>query len=351
MSQSSGVVLGPSPIDVKRLSNAFCHAKLLLTAGELGLFSDLDKHGPSSQGEIVARIGLHPRAARDFLHGLVLLGLLELDAGRYRNTQPASATLVPGKPDYVGGFLYRANHMLYPAWGRLTDALTTGKPQTAGAADEGAFLRMLADPAQREQYLRMMDSANSLVAPHLIERFGWGEHRRVLDVGGCRGNLAGLLMRAHPHLEAGVFDLPPLAGPHAEHAERLGVADRAWFLAGDFFADELPSSEIVILGHVLHNWSPEQRAELIAKAYRAVEPGGALLIYDAMLPEDPTDLARVLISLNMLLVTEGGSEYTSRECLSWLAAAGCADTGVHPLGTTDTLVIGRKPAAQERPAP
>ncbi|GGQ20134.1 methyltransferase [Streptosporangium pseudovulgare] len=343
MSQSSGAVLGPSAIDVKRLSNAFCHAKLLLTAGELGVFADLEEHGPSTRDELGARVGLHPRAARDFLHGLVLLGLLELDGDRYRNSAAASATLVPGRPDYIGGFLYRANHMLYPAWGRLTEALTTGRPQTAGAADDGAFLRMLSDPAQREQYLRMMDSANSLVAPYLIERFDWPAHRRVLDVGGCRGNLGARLMLAHPHLTAGVFDLPPLAGPHAEHAERLGVAGRAWFRAGDFFADELPSSEVVILGHVLHNWSPEQRAYLIDKAYRAVTPGGALLIYDAMLPQEPADLARILVSLNMLLVTEGGSEYTAQECLGWLVAAGCTDTEVRPLGGTDTLVIGRKP--------
>jgi hypothetical protein len=346
MSQATAVAPATSAIDVKRLSNAFCHAKLLLTAGELGLFQELDRSGPATQQEICVRTGLHPRAARDFLHGLVLLDLLVLDGDRYSNSEVASAALVPGKPGYIGGFLHRANHMLYPAWGRLTEAVTTGRPQTPGAKDSGAFLRMLGDPAQREQYLRMMDSANGLVAPHLIDSFEWDGHRRLLDVGGCRGNLVGRLMLAHPHLTAAVFDLAPLAGAFAEHTESLGVADRAIFHPGDFFADEpLPvTADVVIMGHVLHNWSPQQRAYLVRKAYEAVEPGGALLIYDAMLPEEPTDLARILVSLNMLLVTEGGSEYTVSECRGWLADAGCEVIEVRPLGSTDTLVIGRRPS-------
>ncbi|MFB6437000.1 methyltransferase [Streptomyces sp. NPDC056411] len=344
MNPTTGGTPTASATDVKRLSNAFCHAKLLLTAGELGLFEDLQRHGPSGQEELSARVGLHPRAARDFLHGLVLLGLLDQEDGRYRNSPVASATLVPGGPDHIGGFLHRANHMLYPAWGKLTDAVTTGRPQTAGAQDTGAFLRMLNDPAQRTQYLKMMDSANGLVAPHLAEAYDWGSVGEVLDVGGCRGNLVSQLMLRFPDLHAAVYDLAPLADAFAEHTERLGVAGRAAFHGGDFFrAEPLPvTADVVVMGHVLHNWSPEQRAYLVKKAYAAVRPGGALLIYDAVLPEEPADLARTLVSLNMLLVTEGGSEYTAAECHQWLSDAGCQDISTRPLGPTDTLIIGRR---------
>jgi hypothetical protein len=63
-----------------------------------------------------------------------------------------------------------------------------------------------------------------------------------------------------------------------------------------------------------------------------------------MLEEAPADLARVLVSLNMLLVTNGGSEYTAAECRSWLADAGFTDITDRPLGPADTLVTGRKPS-------
>lgn len=344
MTISTPAVEAPSATDVKRLGNAFCHAKLLLTAAELGLFEELERGGPGTAQELSERAGIHQRAARDFLHGLVLLGLLTKEGERYANGPVASATLVPGAADYIGGFLHRANHMLYPAWGKLTQAVTTGKPQTPGAEDDGAFLRMLGDPTQRAQYVRMMDSANGLVAPHLTDAYDWGSVGRVLDVGGCRGNLVGQLMLRYRDLTATVFDLEPLASEFAAHTAALGVDARASFVSGDFFTDQsLPAADAVIMGHVLHNWAPEQRAFLIAKAYEAVSPGGALLIYDAMLPEEPIDLPRVLVSLNMLLVTDGGSEYTAAEAREWLAAAGATDVEAKPLGSTDTLLIARKP--------
>ncbi len=343
MTISTPALEAPSPTDVKRLGNAFCHAKLLLTAAEIGLFEELERKGPGTVQELSERTGIHPRAARDFLHGLVLLGLLTKEDDRYGNSSVAAATLVPGAADYIGGFLHRANHMLYPAWGKLSQAITTGKPQTPGAGNDGAFLRMLGDPKQRAQYVRMMDSANGLVAPHLADAYDWGSVDRVLDIGGCRGNLVSQLLLRYLNLTATVFDLEPLVSEFVAHTTALGVNARASFVSGDFFTDQpLPKADAVIMGHVLHNWTPEQRAYLVAKAYDAVVPGGALLIYDAMLPEEPTDLPRVLVSINMLLVTDGGSEYTAAEAREWLAAAGAANIEAKPLGSTDTLLIARK---------
>jgi hypothetical protein len=328
--------------DVKKLANAFCHAQLLLTADELGLFASLEANGPSTAEELRERLGLNGRGLSDFLDGLVLLGLIDVDGAVYTNTEVATETLIPGTKRYIGGFLRRASGMLYPAWGHLTDALRTGEPQTRGAGEEN-FLDMLNDPERRGPYLKMMDSASSLVAPHLIDVFEWTDYATVLDVGGCRGNLVGRVLAAYPHLTGAVFDLPPMAQPFTEHTTALGAGDRATFHGGDFFRDELPKADVVSMGHVLHNWSPSQRAELVKRAWAAVKPGGALLVYDAMLPESPTDLPRTLVSINMLLVTEGGSEYPATDCQAWMAAAGCTDTEVRGLGSTDTLVIGRKP--------
>src|SRR5215467_705154 len=98
------MTIGLDPAEIKRLGNAFCHAKLLLTASDIGLFADL-----------------HARGRRDFLYALVTLGLLSKDGDRYANTPVADANLVPGTATYMGGFLNRANRMLYPAWGNLTE--------------------------------------------------------------------------------------------------------------------------------------------------------------------------------------------------------------------------------------
>jgi SAM-dependent methyltransferase len=339
----AGSVVGTDPADIKRLGNAFCHAKLLLAAGELGLFADLAENGPTTQSQIQDRLSLQPRGCRDFLHALVLLGLLVKDGEQYRNSAVTAEHLIPGRATYMGGFLQRSNKVLYPAWANLSAALRTGQPQVP-TAQSGSFERMLSDPGQLTQYLGMMDSVSGLLAPKLAEAFDWPGHAEIVDVGGARGNLAAHLVRAHPHLSAWVFDLPVMEAPWREHVTSLAASGQIRFRGGDFFADPLPAGDVLILGHVLHNWSPEERQFLIKKAFAAVRPGGALLIYDAMLEENPADLARVLVSLNMLLVTPGGSEYTARECAQWLADAGFTAISDRPLGSADTLVIGRRAA-------
>jgi O-methyltransferase domain/Dimerisation domain len=345
-SSVAGSIVGAQPADIKRLGNAFCHAKLLLTATELGLFADLAAHGAATAAQLGSRLNLAERGLRDFLDALVVLGLLRRTADRYDLTDTAGRHLVPGRPAYLGGFLDRANRVLYPAWGHLTEALRTGEPQVPSAAD-GEFERMLAQPHQQAQYLKMMDAVNSQLAPLLAEAVDWSRFRRLVDVGGARGNLAAHLVYAHPHLRATVFDLPVMAGALVAHMATVRPPTPVDFVGGNFFVDPLPPGDVLVIGHVLHNWSPEERQLLVKKAFAAVRPGGALMVYDAMLDDEPTDLARLVVSLNMLLVTRGGSEYPASECQRWLTDAGFVDVRAQPLGGADTLVTGTRPAGLE----
>jgi hypothetical protein len=324
------------PVALKRLGNAFCEAKLLLTATELGLFTMLDA-GSATEDEVRSSLGLGTRGVRDFLDALVALGLLVRVDGRYDNGAAAAEFLVRGKESYSGGFLERANRMLYPAWGSLTEALRTGEPQA-----QAPYSAVTANPAKLTAFLAMMDSVNSLLVSDIDATFPWDEVTTVADIGGARGNLVGLLAQRHPTLHGTILDLPSIEEPAQAHLAGLGVADRVTFRPGDFLVDDLPKADVLILGHVLHNWSPAERRRLVEKCYAALEPGGALLIYDAMLDDEPHDISKLLVSINMLLVTQGGSEYPVAECLDYLDRAGFGKTGVHTIGANNTLAIGYK---------
>ncbi len=343
---ATSTTAGAEPADIKRLGNAFCHAKLLLTATELGLFADLAAYGGATAAQLASRLNLAGRGVRDLLDALVVLGLLRRTDERYDLTETAGRHLVPGRPAYLGGFLDRANRVLYPAWGNLTEALRTGEPQVPSAGD-GEFERMLAQPTQQAQYLKMMDAVNSQLAPLLADAVDWSRFRQLVDVGGARGNLAALLVHAHPHLRATVFDLPVMAGAQVAHMATMRPPAPVRFVGGNFFVDPIPAGDVLVIGHVLHNWSPEERQLLVKKAFAALRPGGTLVVYDAMLDDQPTDLARLVVSLNMLLVTQGGSEYPASECRRWLTEAGFVDVCARPLGGADTLVTGTKPAGLE----
>ncbi|MEV4438273.1 methyltransferase [Streptomyces sp. NPDC049577] len=328
-----------TPAGILRLGNAFCDAKALLTAVELDLFTVLHQApgGAATAERIREQLSLHGRGLRDFLDLLVALGLLRRDGDRYRNATGADRHLVRGGQEYVGGFLLRSSRNLYPAWGRLEEALRTGKPQSG--SDFDAVTR---NPAILRQFIGSMDAFTNVLAADLIDAFDWSPHSTVVDVGGARGNLASRIVRARPHLRGHVFDLPAMEPFAKELAAELGLEDRLRFHGGSFFDEPLPPGDVVVLGHVLHDWDPSQRRELVHKAYDAVRPGGALLVYDRMLDDEPEHAENLVISLDMLLVTDGGSEYPAAEITGYAREAGFASIEVSPLGDYDTLIVARK---------
>jgi SAM-dependent methyltransferase len=202
---------------------------------------------------------------------------------------------------------------------------------------------MIENPVLLRQFANMMDALTQVLGSQLIKAYdGWGGYQSVLDVGGCRGNLVSQIVRAHPHLAGHVFDLPQLAPLFAEKVAEYGLAGRVSFHGGDFFVDSLPSADVVVMGHALHDWPVRQRKFLVGKAFDSVNPGGVLLVYDRMLDEGSSHVENLVISLDMLLVTEGGSEYTVAELREHALAAGFISIEDQPLGDYDTLVICHK---------
>jgi SAM-dependent methyltransferase len=321
---------------ILRLGNAFTEAQALLTAVELDLFTMLDGN-PATAEEIRARLGLSGRGLGDFLHLLVALGVLAKEEGRYRNAAGAARYLVSGQDGYVGGYLLGAKAAMYPVWNGLTETLRTGVPRSP--AD--SFAAMLADQRELRRYARMMEGVLRPLVPHLVMALEWSRYRSVLDVGGCQGGLVATLVTAYPGLTGSVFDLPEVEPLFDERMAELGTADVVRFHGGDFFRDPLPSSDVVILGHVLHNWPRDRRQQLVDAAYRALSPGGALLVHDRMLDDAGADIDNLVASIVMALVTEEGAEYTVGEVAGLATSAGFASVRSQPLGDNETLVICR----------
>lgn len=340
MTVTQEVTTGPGRL--VELGMSFCAAKMLLGAVELGLFTLL-ADGPATEDDITERLGLHGRGLHDLLTGLHKLALLEREEHRYRNSADAAQYLVRGKPEYLGPFLERTDRVLYPAWEHFTDALRTGEAQLEQTrADGNMFVNLYRDPAAMRNFLAMMDALNSQLGHALSDVIDWADYKSVLDVGGARGNLMAHLIRRHQHLSATVFDLPAVEPAFDERMTELGVTGQIRFVGGDFFADSLPAAEVVIVGHVLEDWSQELRDLLLKRVYQAVRPGGIVIVYDPMLDDELSTLTNLATSLTMLVVTRGGAEYTADDCQSWLRSAGFTATSSHSFGASDIAVVGHK---------
>ena len=97
------------------------------------------------------------------------------------------------------------------------------------------------------------------------------------------------------------------------------------------------------MGHILHDWDLDQKKMLIRKAYDALPAGGSFIAFDAVIDDDRSQNAfGLLMSLNMLIETPGGFDYTGADCQGWLKEAGFRETRVEYLVGPDSMVVGVK---------
>ena len=331
-----------TPERILQLGLGFWGSKALLSAVELGLFTELAK-GPASGERLARALELHPRSAHDFFDALVALGMLRREDGEYSNTPEADLFLDRMKPSYVGGLLEMANARLYPFWGSLTEALQTGQPQNEAKEGGNFFEALYAEPARLGQFLHAMTGLSMGAHKAIATKFPWSRHQTLVDIGCAEGGLPVQVALAHDHITGGGFDLPAAEPFFNEYVRSFGLEERLRFHAGDFFADPLPQADVLTMGHILHDWDLEQKKTLLAKAYEALHEGGALVVFESIIDDDRRENTfGLLMSLNMLIETPGGFDYTGAECQGWMREVGFRETYVEHLVGPDSMVVGLK---------
>lgn len=333
----------PSPDQILQIGFGFWASKTLLSAVEMELFTELAKHSQNLD-ELTGRLGLHPRSARDFLDTLVALGFLERHNGIYKNTPATDLYLDKKKPAYIGGILEMLNHRSYGQWNSLTEGLRTGLPQNelkGGGAP--VFATIYGDPARLKEFLKAMTGVSHGANLAIAAKFPWANYKTVADAGPAQGDLLVQVALKNQHLRGIGLDLPEVGPIFEEYVEANGLSSRLQFQPGSFFSDPLPAAEVIMMGHILHDWNLDEKKMLIAKAYQALPKGGALLVYDAIIDDDRSKNAfGLMMSLQMLIETHGGFDYTGADCMGWMRAAGFRETRVEHLIGPDSMVIGMK---------
>ena len=330
------------PDRIMQLGFGFWGSKTLLSAVELGLFTEL-ANGSRDATSLAKRLKLHPRSARDFFDALVALGLLKRIGARYANTAETALFLDRAKPTYVGGILEMANARLYRFWGSLTEALQTGKPQNEVKTGEDFFGTLYADPQRLEGFLKAMTGLSRGTARAIAAQFPWKRYHSFVDIGCAQGGVAVEIALAHKHLTGQGMDLPVVRPVFEAYTKSQRLQKRVTFHPGDFFKEPLPKADVLIMGHILHDWDLKEKMMLLRKAYAALPTGGALIVHEALIDDARKQNAfGLLMSLNMLIETHGGFDFTGADCRSWMKKAGFTRTKVESLAGPDSMVIAIK---------
>jgi len=318
--------------DLTDTMGRYQESRVLLTAVELDIFTAV---GPGAKGvQVSEKLGTNPRATETLLNALVALGALTKKDGVFFNTPDTARYLVAGSPENAQPALMHTVDM-FAAWATLTDCVRAGTAVRPPGVEQQ-------EQRWTESFIAAMHRGAERTAAQVVRAVGASGARRLLDIGGGSGAYSIAFAKASPGLRAEVLDLASVVPIAQKHIREAGVGDRVTTRVGDLTVDEFGKDyDLILLSAICHMLDPEQNQDLFRRCYRALAPGGRVVIRDSILEPDKTAPRwAALFAINMLVGTKGGSTYTEAEYKSWLTDAGFQGfTRVDPTG--DLIVASR----------
>lgn len=339
-----------NPEHILKIGMGFWASKTVLAAVNFKLFTLLARQTLSAE-TIRKTLGLHPRSYLDFLDALVALGFLARKGmgadAVYANAPDANFFLDRNKPSYLGGILEMCNNRLYRFWADLEEGLKTGLPQNEikHSTDTGKnqFEAIYGNPEALAEFMQAMSGIQMGAFMAFARQFDFSRYATFCDVGGANGSLCLQVAKNHAHLQCTNFDLPAVENIAQAAIARSGLSSRIQTAAGDFFHDRLPAADVIAMGNILHDWNEEEKLVLIKKVHAALPKGGAFVCIENIIDNDRSENAfGLLMSLNMLIETKTGADFTFNDFDRLAHQAGFSRTEWMPLAGPTSAAIAYK---------
>jgi cyclopropane fatty-acyl-phospholipid synthase-like methyltransferase len=321
-----------TPEHILQVGMGFWASKTLLSAVDLKLFTLL-ANKPRTAIEIKQKLELHERSYLDFLDALVALGFLErIGIGSqavYSNAPETDFFLDKNKHSYIGGILEMSNNRLYKFWNNLEEALRTGQPQNElkDSNSKNQFYDFYSNDEARSEFLSAMAGLQMGAFFSLCQQFDFSKYSSFCDAGGGSGALCIQVARHYPQIKCINFDLPEAEPEVKKSITESGLSSRISIISGDFFKDDFPKSDVIAMGNVLHDWSEKEKLLLIKKAYDALPEGGAFICIENIIDNNRNkNVLGLLMSLNMLIETREGFDFTFNDFDQWAYQTGFKKT-------------------------
>lgn len=340
----------PTPAAILQMGTGFWASKILLTAVNFELFTHLSKQPDQSAKEIKSLLDLKcsDRNTYDFLDCLTGLGFLKreglLETAKYSNTMDTDTFLDKTKPSYVGGILEMQNNRGWEIWGNLDEGLKTGLIQNeAKDGGEGIFDVLYNNPELLKEFVNGMTGVQMGNFMAFSKAFDFSDCKTLVDAGGSAGVLSVMVAKNNPHMACTSFDLPALEGMANDTIQKFQLSDRVKAVSGDFFKEGLPKADIVTMGNVLHDWDEETKIKLMQIAYEALPKGGTFIAIENVIDNERSkNVFGMMMSLNMLIETGDGFDYTFDDFNKWATQVGFKSTSLLPLAGPSSAAIAYK---------
>ena len=339
----------PTPESIMKIGTGFWASKILLSAVKFQIFTTLAEKKSMSAMDIKTHLGFKctDRNVYDYLDALTTFGFLKRDGlwetATYSNDDNTDFFLDKSKPSYIGGILEMLNNRLYKFWETLEEGLLTGLPQNEAKSGGNLFEALYSDANRLKEFVYAMSGIQMGNFMAFAQTFDFSNYKTLVDVGGSAALLSLMVAKHQPHMTCVSWDLPVVAPIANETINKFQLQDRVTTANGDFFKDQFPKADIVVMGNILHDWDEETKLMLMKKAYDALPEGGAFVAMEAIIDDERKKNAfGLMMSINMLIETGKGFDYTFADFNKWAKETGFASTKIIPLSGPSSAAIAFK---------
>jgi 4-hydroxy-2,2'-bipyrrole-5-carbaldehyde O-methyltransferase len=325
----------------------FWRAKTLMVGLELNVFSIIDKEEKSVE-EIAQECKANPEAIGRLMIALRAMELVEANEEKYICSPIAQKYLVKGQPEWLGWFSRHMNGFLYPLWGELAKAVRENRNQriTVFGDDRSWFDFLYTKDEDVQDFAEFLGIFSKHFAESIVLEFDFSRYQSFLDIGSGVGYLPRAVANKYPDLNIAILELPALAKVVQEKFDKeFDMPGRIKVIAGNMMENSIPRGEydLIHMGWTLHDFNPERQIDILTNIYQSLPHGGTFIASETPLNDDRTGpLFTALLSLNMLVSTDGGVESTNNEYIERFKKAGFSSVEVSSDVGGRKLIIGRK---------
>jgi ubiquinone/menaquinone biosynthesis C-methylase UbiE len=248
-----------------------------------------------------------------------------------------------------GHALWWSNHT-WDLWRDLYGSVRTGRNARERLRQQTGFDH-LDDPIAAKVFHRTMVEQTQLITAHVAASADIPQQGFIVDVGGGTGALLCALLAARPTAQGAVLDLA-----HAELGARdtiaaAGLAGRAHWLTGDFFAPldlqkaGAKQADTVLLKSILHDWDDARAVQILQQSAAVLASDGRVVIIERVLPlagDDPSRLLRASRSDLNMLVGLSGRERSLAQYQTLLQQASLSLSSVAELPDAYSLLVAKQ---------
>ena len=300
------------------LLDGYQNTCIILAASRIELFEKLAS-GPRTLDTLAAEVRLPPSTLNRLIRGLLVLGLVERQAGEIHLTHDGRLMLKQGG---AGDIAVLVREQYLQAWAHLSDSLSTGEPAFEKVFGMSVWEHRRKHPEVNEAFNHFAQRPQREALRTFLDSYDLSRFSRVADIGGGNGYLLTGVLERHPGVTGILFDQLHVIDGARDRVRSAGFGERCELIAGSFFDDVPAGADLYILQYILHDWDDGECVRILRNCHRAMASGATLLILEKVLPsEDAVPRFLVMRDLHMLTVL-GGRERTLEQYAALLSAAG-----------------------------